>query len=257
MCIILAAWQADSEYPLVIAANRDEVFSRPARSAAFWPDAPDLLAGRDLFAGGTWLGITRSGRFAALTNVRDPAQEKPGATSRGALVSGFLQGTTSPLDYLGEIETVGSQYNGFNLLVGDGKTLACYNNVEHRSELLAPGIHGLSNHALNTPWPKVTLATAALQTSLGKLPSTDNLFDFLRDETVADDKSLPQTGVPQEVERMLSSIFVRCRPDMDFGTRNSTVLVVGHNGQVTFDEQEWNAAANAGHRQRFRFTINA
>ena len=168
-----------------------------------------------------------------------------------------MRGSASPQDYLTEIETVGSQYNGFNLLVGDGETLACYNNVEHRTELLAPGIHGLSNHVLNTPWPKVTSATAALEASLGNMPDTGRLFSFLRDETLANDADLPNTGVPLEAERFLSSIFVRAPAEMAYGTRCSTVLVISKEGRIIFDELEWNTDASAGHRQRFRFTQTA
>ncbi len=255
MCIILAAWRADPEFPLVVAANRDEFFARPTRSAGFWPEAPYLLAGCDLSAGGSWLGITRNGRFAALTNFRDPAREKDNVVSRGKLVSQFLQGNLEPIDYLDEIRAMASEYNGFNLLVADRQTMACYNNIENRTDSLIPGIHGLSNHALNTPWPKVTAATTALNGSLGRLPDTTQLFSFLRDETIADDESLPRTGVPLETERFLSSIFVRAPTSMAYGTRCSTVLVIARDGRIIFDEQEWIIDATVGRRHRFRFTL--
>ena len=256
MCIILAAWQAHRDYPLVIAANRDEFFARPTRAAGFWSDAPDILAGRDLSAGGTWLGVTRTGRFAALTNYRDPAREKPGAESRGALVRGFLESTAPALDYLSEIEQTGQRYNGFNLLVCDGTTLACHNNVDARTRMLEPGIHGLSNHVLNTPWPKVTAAKQALNAALHTLPDAQPLFEFLRDETVAQDYELPSTGIPLERERWLSSIFVRSDPAMGYGTRSSTVVLMRADGRIMFDEQEWLPDANAGSRRRFSFIMN-
>lgn len=256
MCLILAAWQVHPQYPLVIAANRDELFARPTRSAAFWPEAPNLLAGRDLSAGGTWLGITRRGRFAALTNYRDPQREKMNSTSRGALVTGFLQGTARALDYLADVKRDGERYNGFNLLVCDGETLACHNNIKHQTHTLEPGIHGLSNHVINTPWPKVAAATRALETLLQDLPDMDGLCNFLRDDTIADDADLPNTGVPLDCERRLSAIFVRPMADSAYGTRSSTVLVVGRNNEVFFDEQEWNADAAQNHRQRFRFTLD-
>ncbi len=255
MCLILAAWRAHPQYPLVIAANRDEFFARPTRSAAFWPEAPKLLAGRDLSAGGTWLGITRDGRFAALTNYRDPSREKLTATSRGTLVTGFLQGTATALDYLADVANSSDPYNGFNLLVGDGQTLACYNNIEQQTRILEPGIHGLSNHVINTPWRKVTAASRALKSSLQDIPNTDELFNILRDSTIADDADLPNTGVPIELERRLSAIFVRATADSAYGTRSSTVLVVGRNNEVFFDEQEWNPDASQNHRQRFKFTL--
>ena len=256
MCLILAAWQAHPQYPLIIAANRDEFFARPTRSAGFWEDAPHVLAGRDLQAGGIWLGVTKEGRFSALTNYRDPLQENPTAISRGGLVSGFLRGTASATDYLDEIKRIDTQYNGFNLLVSDGTTLACYNIVEHRTHILEPGIHGLSNHVINSPWPKVTAATKALGAALKDLPDTRPLFNFLRDDGVADDADLPATGIPLDRERALSAIFVRNIADLAYGTRNSTVLVVGADKGVIFDEQEWKADASLSHRQRFRFALD-
>lgn len=255
MCLILAAWRVHPDFPLVVAANRDEYFARPTRSAGFWTDAPDILAGRDLSAGGTWLGITRAGRFAALTNYRDARREKQDASSRGMLVSDFLKGSAASLDYLAAIERIAPTYNGFNLLVCDGKTFACHNNVEQRTRVLEPGIHGLSNHVLNTPWPKVTAAKLALNASLHTLPETRPLFDFLRDETLAPDDELPSTGVSLAWERRLSSIFVRSEPSIGYGTRSSTVLVVGAQARIIFDEQEWHADASAGTRQRFSFLL--
>lgn len=257
MCIILAAWQAHPQYPLVIAANRDEFFARPTRSAEFWPDAPNLLAGRDLSAGGTWLGITCSGRFAALTNYRDPSREKQSAESRGALVRGFLESEVSATDYLSAIAADSHRYNGFNLLVCDGKVLACHNNIESRTRMLDAGIHGLSNHVLNTPWPKVTAAKLALNAALDTLPDTRPLSAFLRDETVAQDDELPSTGVSLERERWLSSIFVRNDPAMDYGTRNSTIVLLRADGRIIFDEQQWLPDATAGPRQRFSFTVDS
>lgn len=259
MCLILAAWQVHPQYPLIIAANRDEYFVRPTHSAGFWAESPNLLAGRDLSAGGTWLGITRGDsafRFAALTNYRDPQREKETSTSRGALVSGFLQGSASTRDYLAAVASNGDSYNGFNLLVCDGSALACYNNIEHKTIVLEPGIHGLSNHVINTPWPKVTEASQALATSLRDQPDAETLFNFLRDDTIADDIDLPNTGIPLELERRLSSIFVCTTPDSAYGTRCSTVLVIGADKEVIFDEQVWNPDASLNHRQRFRFTLD-
>lgn len=241
----------------MVAANRDEFFARPTQSAAFWTEVPTLLAGRDLSAGGTWLGMTRCGRFAALTNFRDPTREKQAAASRGALVTGFLQGAMPALDYLAQIEAEDARYNGFNLLVCDGKTLACYDNIQHHSHILPPGIHGLSNHHINTPWPKVTSAMGTLETSLHDLPATDKLFDFLRDDTLADDADLPSTGIPLDWERNLSAIFVRSPMDSAYGTRCSTVVVVGRDKAVSFDEQEWRSDASLLNRQRFRFTLTS
>jgi uncharacterized protein with NRDE domain len=257
VCLILAAWQVHPEFPLVIAANRDEFFERPTQPAERWPDlpagSPEVIAGRDLSAGGTWLGISRSGRFAALTNYRDSQVQRPDAPTRGSLVSGFLQGTQSPQSYLADVAAIGAQFNGFNLLVSDGRSMICYNNVERRNLILQPGIHGLSNHAMNTPWPKVKSAKALLGEALPQLPDDDMLFRFLRDESIAADDDLPQTGVGIEWERRLSAIFVR---GPRYGTRSSTVVIGDRHGRMIFDEQEWNEGGTAGGRRRFSLRID-
>jgi uncharacterized protein with NRDE domain len=250
VCLILAAWRVHPDFPLVIAANRDEFFARPTRSAGFWPESPDMLAGRDLSAGGTWLGITRNGRFAALTNYRDPQSHDPSAPSRGSLVTRFLEGKQSSQAYLAEVAGRGARFNGFNLLVCDGRELACYNNVEHRTEILEPGIHGLSNHVMNTSWPKVTTAKKQMQDALKQLPDSEGLFRFLSDDSIAADEVLPATGVSLELERRLSAIFVR---GPAYGTRNSTVLLAASDGHIVFDEQEWKENGSSGNRQRFSF----
>jgi len=160
VCLILVAWQTHADLPLVVAANRDEFHARPTAAADFWHDAPHILAGRDLEAGGTWMGITRTGRFAALTNFRDPACHKPDAPSRGRLVSDFLAGEASIDAYLDELAPDG--YNGFNLLLGDGEQLVAFSNVSNERHVLSPGIYGLSNHQIDTPWPKVSAGKTAL-----------------------------------------------------------------------------------------------
>jgi uncharacterized protein with NRDE domain len=154
----------------VVAANRDEFFSRRTAAADFWDDAPDVLAGRDLEAGGTWLGVSRSGRFAALTNFRDPARNKTGAPSRGELVSRFLTGLKSHEAYLAELESCADCYNGFNLVFGDPDGLWCFSNCGEGERQLASGVYGLSNHLLDTPWPKVARGKSALNAALRALP---------------------------------------------------------------------------------------
>ena len=172
MCLILVAWRVHADYPLVVAANRDEFFARPTAPAAFWNDAPQVLAGRDLDAGGTWMGVTRSGRFAALTNFRDPAQNRIGAPSRGALVAGFLRGREAPQTYFEGIAARRRECNGYNLLACDGETLCWSSNMGGRPRSLAPGVYGVSNHLLDTPWPKVGAGKTALAHALGSLPNT-------------------------------------------------------------------------------------
>jgi len=253
VCLILVAWRAHANYPLVVAANRDEYFKRRTASADFWRDHPHVLAGRDLEAGGTWLGITHAGRFAALTNFRDPTQHQPDAPSRGQLVADFLTGS-DPIDsYLDALPA--AAYNGFNLLLGDGRRLVAYSNVSLQRHKLAPGIYGLSNHLLDTPWPKVGAGKTALNAALAALPDETALFRLLRDDTVHPDADLPATGVPLEWERLLSAAFIR---SPDYGTRCSTVVKVGADRTASFDEQSWLPGASstlAGERRRFRWNI--
>ena len=254
MCLILVAWQAHPRFPLVVAANRDEWFAREADPAGFWPEPPALLAGRDLVAGGTWLGLTRSGRFAALTNVRGPTSARADAPSRGGLVTGYLTGSLPASGMAEQLATSDmSRYNGFNLLFGDRHELHCYNNVRGESKRLAPGIYGLSNEYLDTPWPKVEKSKSALADALDALPGDTGLFHLLRDDTVFPEHELPATGVSPDWERLLSAAFVR---GPDYGTRCSTVVLVDADGMATFDEQTWLPAAKPGPRRRYRFRLD-
>lgn len=247
--MILVAWRTHVDHPLVVAANRDEYYRRPTAGAAFWPDHPQVLAGRDLEAGGTWMGITRQGRFAALTNFRDPARHQPNAPSRGRLVSDFLTGTQSIDRYLDSQDT--SAYNGFNLLLGDGEKLVAFSNVSGERHELVPGVYGLSNALLDTPWPKVGAGKTALEAALAALPNEAPLFHLLRDDTIHPDSALPVTGVPLEWERLLSAAFVM---SPDYGTRSSTVVTVSAGEMVTVDEQGWLPNGMAGERRRCRFS---
>lgn len=250
MCLILVAWRSHPDYPLVVAANRDEFFARPTAPAAFWPESPDVLAGRDLQAGGTWLGITRSGRFAALTNFRDPASNRPDAASRGRLAADFLQGRQTPGQYLYEVAGDARAYNGFNLLVGADGQLMWFSNAGGEACPLAPGIYGVCNHLLDTPWPKVEAAKSALAAALAALPDDAPMFGLLRDDTIHPDAALPRTGVSLEWERLLSAAFVKAP---GYGTRSSTVLRVGKDGWTVLDEQTWLPGGVAGPRVHVRF----
>ena len=253
MCLILFAWKTHPAYPLILAANRDEFTERPSAPAAFWDDAPDLLAGRDLKAGGTWLGITRSGRLAAVTNYRDPASLKKEAPSRGQLVSDYLRGGESPEEYLQRLAPRAGRYNGFSLLVGDRSKLLCYSN---RGEMVRPepGIHGMSNRLLDTPWPKVAegkkALSALLQAEKGVPPEA--LFSLLADRTPPPDDRLPDTGVGLAWERLLSPLFIESPA---YGTRSSTVLLIDRNGGVNFIERVFNGAADPWMTARFAFRI--
>jgi uncharacterized protein with NRDE domain len=235
MCLILLAHDAHPRCRLVVAANRDEFYERPTAPAAWWPDAPEVLAGRDLRGGGTWMGVTRGGRFAAVTNFRDTAPAAPDAPSRGHLVGGFLRGAGSPDAYLRALAPRAGEYAGFNLLVGEGEELRYLGNRGGAARALAPGVYGLSNALLDTPWPKVERGKAGLAAALaGGDIDPEALFGVLWDAEPAPDGRLPDTGVGMERERMLSSPFIR---SPEYGTRASTVLLVGRDGRVSFTER--------------------
>ena len=236
MCLILVAWQTHPDYPLVVAANRDEFFARPSQPASFWPEAPGVLAGRDLEAGGTWLGVTRGQAFAAITNFRDGRRPSDGTPSRGRLVADFLTNDIDPGRYLQQVEARMAEFNGFNLLVGDRHRLGYLSNraAGQGVRWLAPGIYGLSNHLLDTPWPKLTSAKAAFAEALERLPDTGAFFELLADDEIVPDEHLPETGVPLPWERVLSAVFVK---SPDYGTRAGTVLARHRNGQLAFVER--------------------
>ena len=241
MCLIVLAWEASEKTRLAVAANRDEFFARRAAPAAWWDDAPDILAGRDLEAGGTWLGITRRGRFAALTNFRDAsAPKRDGAPSRGALAANFLRGDAAARDYVAAVKPGAGRYHGFNLLVSDGAELWSFSNVEGDPVRLGPGVRGLSNHLLETPWPKVTAARSRLEAALaaarGAVDLESRLLQLLEDRTAAADGALPATGLPLDWERALSAAFVELP---GYGTRASTALVVGADGGARFLERSF------------------
>lgn len=245
MCLILVAYEVHPQVRLVLAANRDEFWDRPTAPLDAWDDHPDVVAGRDLKAMGTWMGVNRRGAWAAITNVRDPASVRPNTPSRGRLVADFLTSNVSAPAYAERIRSEADQYNGFNLLVGDPSGIYYVGNRRadpvHR---LASGIYGLSNDVLNTPWPKVKTGRQAL-TELMTSPSDPDpeaLFGILRDQTRAADDDLPQTGVPMEWERILSPILIR---SPQYGTRASSVLLVGHHGEIRVYERTWMSGEGA------------
>lgn len=252
MCLILLAWQAHAEYPLIVAANRDEFYARRTASADFWPESPNLLAGRDLEAGGSWLGVSRSGRFAAVTNYRQGPNERKNTPSRGKLVTEFLQESVSPAAYLAALESEkAAEYNGFNLLAGDLNTLCCLSNRANAPVKLEPGIHGLSNHLIDTPWPKVSAGKTALAQAIGLLPDIEPLLQVLQDKRIAPDEALPQTGIRLESERLLSSVFIHSE---NYGTRSSTLVIRDRQGQTRFVEQSHLANGVPGERREFTFS---
>ncbi len=225
MCLILFAYQKHRKYKLIVASNRDEFYERPTAPAHFWEDHPNILAGRDLSKMGTWMGITKAGRFAALTNYRDPKEATDGKRSRGELVADFLKDNIQPEAYMKKIAKERQQYPGYNLLAGNLEELYYYSNVEDRMEKLRPGIYGLSNHVLNTEWPKVQKGKEGLakltESTKGGLP--EELFTLLQDTDPAPDELLPKTGVSLEWERILSPLFIKSE---GYGTRSSTVMLM-------------------------------
>lgn len=240
MCLILLAYDNHPDYFLVVAANRDEYYSRPTAGARFWDEEPGLLAGKDLEHRGTWLGITRRGRFAALTNFRNPASYRSNASSRGVLVRDYLLSSGKPAEYLNNLQKVKDQYNGFNLVLMEGEDLWCCSSRALRPERMSPGIYGISNHLPDTPWPKVVKGKESMGRVLAREEAylAEGLLDMLSDDSPARDDELPSTGVSLGWERLLSSIFIRSET---YGTRASTVLLIDRRGRVNFYERSFGA----------------
>jgi uncharacterized protein with NRDE domain len=234
MCLIVFAWRPGHALPLLVAANRDEFYPRPSLPLAHWDDQPGIYAGRDLQTGGTWLGIGPHGRFAALTNIRDPAQPQ-GVRSRGELPAGFLASQLAPETFLAELQEQADAFSGFNLLLGNAEQLWHYNPRSGAPQQLAGGVYGMSNASLDTPWPKLLRAKNALAEALVNGHEAD-LFNLLTDRQIAADADLPQTGIAQEFERLLSSAFI-C--SSAYGTRASSVLKVNASGERVLIERSF------------------
>lgn len=258
MCLIAFAYDAHPAFRLVVAANRDEFYARPTAPAGWWADAPQVLAGRDLRDGGTWMGVTRGGRFAAVTNFRDPGfAQLEGAPSRGALVADFLRGTADAEAYAHDLAGRAAQYNGFNLLVGDGGGLFYLSNRAEGVRRLEPGVYGLSNHLLDTPWPKVLRAKRSLADALDQARDADDgwesgLWEMLADRVIAADDDLPDTGVGAERERLLSPPFIAS--DV-YGTRASTMLTMASVGEVRLVERSVAPGQEGWTESRYGFAV--
>jgi uncharacterized protein with NRDE domain len=253
MCLILFSIHAHRHFPLVVAANRDENYSRPAAPAAFWEDHPEVYAGRDLEKGGTWMGIHRNGRFAAITNYREGVPAAAAPRSRGELVSHFLTGDESAADYFRRVSADDTEYNPYSMIAGDLSALHFHSNRGNGMQPVAPGVHGLSNHLLDTAWPKVTKGTAAVEATLA-LDDPDAIsaamFAVLADHTPAQDP-LPDTGITRQRERELSPPFITGE---HYGTRTSTVLLVQASGEVFVHEKRYgpNGSALGADARAFR-----
>jgi uncharacterized protein with NRDE domain len=234
MCLIVFAWRPDHGTPLIVAANRDEFYARPSLPLAAWPEAPQVHAGRDLEAGGTWLGIGADGRFAALTNIRNPHQP-PARKSRGELVARFLTGELPIDQYLADVVGRSLEYAGFNLLIGNRQELWHYNAQETAPRQLTAGVYGVSNAGLDTPWPKLLTAKAALSEVLDD-PQPQALLALLGDPQTAPFGDLPDTGVGLATESLLSSVFIA---STTYGTRASTALIVQADGSRVMVERSF------------------
>lgn len=251
MCLVLFAYDAHPSYRLILAANRDEFFERPSSPADFWNRHPQVLAGIDLKEKGTWLGVTKKGKFAAITNYRDPASWKEKAPSRGKLVSRYLTGHSGAERYVKKISGQADEYNGFSLLLGDEDGLWVYSNRGEMKKLSA-GLYGLSNRLLDTPWPKVTRGKRLLKAALAKKGDEleEALFALLADRHIPPDPQLPQTGINLEWERILSPMFISSPV---YGTRSSTILLIGKNRRIKFVEKIYNDKSQLWLTSRFSF----
>ena len=251
MCLILFAYRVVPGAPLMVAANRDEYFARPAAAAALWADHPEILAGRDLASRGTWLGVSTGGRFAALTNFRNPATHRNDAPSRGELVKAFLAGRMSAESYVHGLAREAGAYNGFCLLAWDGDRFFFYSNRAEAPLEVQPGVHGLANHLLDTPWPKVVKGRDGLERLTGLPFSIDDHLALLDDTVPAGERNLPHVGVDAERERRLSSLRIL---SAEYGTRCSTVVRIAATGAIDFAERSYRPDGDIAGEVRYRLT---
>ena len=256
MCLILVAHRADPRYRLVVAANRDEFFRRATAPADYWSDAPCVLAGRDLEKGGTWLGVAADGRWAGVTNFRDGTSPEPGNRSRGQLVAGYLSGSARAQSYVTSINPAAHEYHGFNLLAGDSAGVHYLSNKEDGPLMLVPGVYGLSNHFLDSSWPKVERGRRVLREALAGNAEPDRLIETLlaalADRSIADERELPNTGISSDWEKLLSAAFINAP---GYGTRASTVMLMDHEGEVHFRERSFGMDGELIEDRRYRFAI--
>lgn len=254
MCLIFLTLNQHPTYKLIVAANRDEFYARKTSPAHFWGDYPHILGGRDLEASGTWMAMNKNGKISLVTNYRDPANINPNAPSRGQLVSDFLVNGDTPEKYLNRISQRATQYNGFNLLAGYPDALWYLSNYRQGIQKLESGVYGLSNHLLDTPWPKVHRGKEKFRKAItDSVVEPERLFELLYDEERAEDQLLPDTGIGLERERALSSMFIKTN---GYGTRCSTVILVSHDNQVQFSERVYDLDTFAYQTNRFQFTIS-
>lgn len=253
MCLVIIAWQQHADFPLVVAGNRDEFHDRPTQEAHWWPDHPDILGGRDLLAAGTWLALHRNGRFATVTNFRDAVKPSAKLQSRGHLVTGFLLGNDAPMEYLAKLD--GDAYAGFNLLLGDGRSLAWYSNRADEARLLGPGLYGLSNALLDSPWHKVRRSKAAMQQLIdgGDINET-TLFRVLNDREKAPVGEVESDHLPFAKARSISAPFIVLP---DYGTRSSSIVLLDKGGDWKLSERRFTPDGKRSGDGSFRFQSQA
>lgn len=253
MCLILFAYQQVPGIRLIALANRDEFYARPTESAHTWPDRNDIIAGKDLQSGGTWLGVTPNGRMAAVTNYRDGLPTEPNTASRGELPIEFLASNLTAQAYIAQLRTKRSDYGGFNLLLLDQTGLWHYCSVTDESSSVKPGVHGLSNHSLNTPWPKVVQGTWDLAQMVDGDVNADRLLELMYDAQYPEDSDLPDTGVGLDWERTLSPLFIQ---SPDYGTRSTTLVMVHESGRIEFAEVTHPQGRMGDPSESRRFVLN-
>jgi len=253
MCLILFAYRQHVDYPFVVIANRDEYYARPTRNAHWWHDA-DIFAGRDLEANGTWLGVNRHGHFAAVTNVREPGGMKAGKVSRGDLTRGYLSAIQSPEEYLQQLVARDQDYSGFNLLLADQREMWFYSNRDHGLRRIEPGIYGISNGGFDEPWPKLSSGKTELAALLAGSIDSAQLMEILTDHQIAEDHELPTTGVSLDIERLLSSRFIR---SPEYGTRACSVITIDIKQQVSFSEQNFADAEHSAELVHETFKVTS
>ena len=254
MCLIVFANNVLDDYKLIFAANRDEFYNRPSEQAEFWKEHPDLLAGKDLQAGGTWMGITKQGRFAAITNFRDLKNHRNDAPSRGNLTLDFLLNKIEPEEYYNKLKPTLKNFNGFNLLLGNVDQLYYFSNKTEGIQKLEPDIHGISNAVLDTPWPKVERSKRHLQSLIQHEDiNAWEVIAILKDTSIAKDEELPDTGIGLELERMLSPVFIKSEK---YGTRCSSVVMVDKDNNVKFVEKFFFDGIGNFSNKEYNFTIN-
>lgn len=255
MCLVLLAWQSHPDYPLILAGNRDEFHARPTDPATFWREAPAVIGGRDLTAGGSWLGVTAGGRFAVVTNYREVVDPPAGARSRGHLVGDFLRGDETPAVFLSRIAAEEDRYAGFNLFAGAPASLGYFSNRGGEPRDLPSGLYALSNATLDAPWPKVERLRARFAQFLAEQrPDPGALLALLDDRIPAPDAELPDTGLPRTRERLLSSPFI---VSPAYGTRASSVLTVAADGRTTFVERGFDPDGRPLEARWFKFIVHS